>query len=101
MKVEYSKQFAKAAYKLSGKYKISLQRIITEVKEAEALTEIANCIKMAGLSHTYRIKMGDYRLVFILKVVDDIVFFELLLSRGEVYKKEYETTLRRKEKDKD
>lgn len=97
MKVEYSKQFVKAAYKLTGKYKISLQRIIAEVMQAEDLAGLTNCVKMVGFQNSYRIKMGDYRLIFIFKVVDRVVIFELLLSRGEVYRKEHELNLRKKE----
>ena len=98
MKVEYSKQFVKAAYKLSGRYKVSLQRIINEVKAAKDVVHVTDCIKMVGLQQSYRIKMGDYRLVFIVKIIDNVAIFQLLLSRGEVYKKEYETLLRKKEK---
>jgi len=99
MKIEYSKQFVKTAYKLTGKYKISLQKIISEVLLAKDAADITNCIKMVGFQNSYRIKMGDYRLIFIFKVVDQVVIFELLLSRGEVYRKEHEMNLRRKEKD--
>ena len=99
MIVEYSKQFVKVAYKLTGKYKLSLQRIIDEVKTANDVSEVTDCIKMVGLQQTYRIKMGDYRLVFIVKMLDNIAIFQLLLSRGEVYKKGYETILRKKEKE--
>ena len=99
MNVEYSKQFVKAAYKLTGKYKISLQIIIAEVMQANNVADLTNCIKMVGFQNSYRMKMGDYRLIFILKVVDQVVIFELLLSRGEVYRKEHEMNLRRKEKD--
>jgi len=99
MKVEYSKQFVKAAYKLTGKYKISLQRIISEVLMVKDVTDIPNCVKMVGLQNSYRIRMGDYRLIFIFRVVDHIVLFELLLSRGEVYRKAHEMNLRKKEKE--
>ena len=99
MKVAYSKQFVKAAYKLTGKYKKSLQRIIAEVMRADDVAELTNCIKMAGFQNSYRIKMGDYRLIFIFKVVDRVTIFELLLSRGEIYRKEHEINLRKKEKD--
>ena len=78
MKVEYSKQFVKAAYKLTGKYKISLKRIISEVLLAKDVADRTNCIKMVGFQNSYRIKMGDYRLIFIFKVVDQVVLFELL-----------------------
>lgn len=99
MNVEYSKQFVKASYKLSGKYKASLQRIIDEVKAAKDIGELTDCIKMVGLQQTYRIKMGDFRLVFLIKVIENVAVFQLLLSRGEIYKKEHETHLRRKEKE--
>lgn len=99
MKVEYSKQFVKAAYRLTGKYKISLQRIISEIILVKDLAEITNCVKMVGFQNSYRIKMGDYRLIFIFRIVDQVVLFELLLSRGEIYRKEHEMNLRKKEKD--
>jgi len=92
MRVEYSKQFVKAAYKLTGKYKVSLQRVISEILMIKDVADITNCIKMVGFQNSYRIKMGDYRLIFIFKVVDQVVLFELLLSRGEVYRKEHETS---------
>ncbi len=98
MKVEYSKQFVKAAYKLTGKYKISLNKIISETIRAKDVTDLTNCVKMVGFQNSYRIKMGDYRLIFILKIVDQVVIFELLLSRGEIYRKEHEMNLRNKEK---
>ena len=97
MKVDYSKQFVKSAYKLSGKYKISLQKIVNEVKLAKDVSEITSCVKMVGLLQSYRARMGDFRLVFIVNINDNAAIFQLLLSRGEVYKKEYETILRRKE----
>lgn len=99
MNVEYSKQFVKAAYKLTGKYKISLQRIIAEVMQANDVSDLTDCIKMVGFQHSYRIKMGDYRLILVFKVVDHIAIFELLLSRGEVYRKDHEMNLRKKEKE--
>ena len=99
MKVEYTKQFVKAAYKLSGNYKASLQKIVLEVKEANDISKLNDCIKMVGLQQSYRIRMGDYRLVLIIKVIDDSAIFQLLLSRGDVYKKEHESILRKIEKE--
>ncbi len=99
MKVEYSKQFVKAAYKLTGKYKISLQRIISEVILAKDMADLTNSIKMVGFQNSYRIKMGNYRLILVFRFVEETVIFELLLSRGEVYRKLHETNLRKKEKD--
>lgn len=99
MNVEYSRQFATFAYKLSGKYKESLKRIISEIKSANDLSEVSDCIKLAGFLHSYRIKMGDYRVVFTFKKEKNLVFLQLLLSRSEIYKKAHTTAVRRKEKD--
>jgi len=99
MNVEYSKQFAKAAYKLTGKYKLSLNSIVKEVQQAKEVADISDCIKMVGFQNSYRIKMGDYRLIFIFKVENQVAIFELLLSRGEIYRKEHDMNLRKKEKD--
>lgn len=97
MKVEYSRQFMKASYKLSGKYITALQKIISEVKSARNVSDVTDCIKLAGFLHTYRIKMGDYRMIFTMKEEDTAVF-QLLLSRGDIYKKGNEEQLRRKDR---
>lgn len=99
MNVEYSRQFEKAAYKLTGKYKESLKRIILEVKQAISISEVSGCTKLVSLKQFYRIRMGDYRLILLLKIVNETVIFELLLSRGEIYNKENKKLLRRKEKE--
>ena len=99
MNVEYSRQFVKAAYKLTGKYKKSLQHILKEVMQVEDLANLSDCIKMVGSQNSYRIKIGDYRLIFIYRVENQVITFELLLSRSEIYRKEHELNLRKKEKD--
>lgn len=80
MKVEYSRQFVKAAYKLTGKYKLSLQRIISEVILAKDEADLTIGIKMVGFQNSYRMKMGNYRLILVLRVAEQVVIFELLLS---------------------
>jgi mRNA interferase RelE/StbE len=85
MNVEYSWQFEKAAYKLTGKYKESLKRIIIEVKQAISISEVSGCTKLVSLKQSYRTRMVDYRLILLLKMVNETVIFELLLSRREIY----------------
>jgi len=99
MNVEYSRQFLKAADKLTGKYKDSLKSIISEVKKAGDLSEVTGCIKLVSLRHSYRIKMGDYRLILLLKIHGNTVIFEMLVSRGEIYNKKYNEIIRRKDKE--
>ena len=56
MTVEYSKQFVKAAKKLTGKYKESLINLIIEVKKADSVYSVSDCIKLTGYQNIYRIK---------------------------------------------
>ena len=86
MNIEYSKQFVRSAHKLSGKYRESLRKVIENIKTADNLHEIRNCIKLAGLENYYRIRMGNYRIILLIRIVDHTAIMQLLLSRGDVYK---------------
>jgi mRNA-degrading endonuclease RelE of RelBE toxin-antitoxin system len=99
MNVEYSRQFAKAAYALTGKYKESLNRIISAVKLAGNITEVAGCTKLVSFRSSYRIKMGDYRIIILVKIIEDTAVFQLILSRDKVYNKQNKKTIRKKEKE--
>jgi len=99
MKVEYSKVFIKASKKLSGKSLESLRRTIAEVKVAKNLSEITDCKKLINFNSTYRIRIGSYRAFFTchIEVVDGIVKFEYLVSRGQAYSKEIIQKLKTKD----
>ena len=99
MNIIYSKSFIKAASKLTGKYKISLKKKIDEVKVATSVDNLTNCKKLEGFSQAYRIRIGSYRVFFILTIENNTLYFEYLVSRGEAYNKEYLKSLTRKEKD--
>jgi mRNA interferase RelE/StbE len=99
MKVEYSRQFEKAAYLLTGKYKESLKKIISDVKTAKSIADVPGCSKLVSFKQSYRIRMGDYRLILLHKIENDTIIFELLVSRVEIYNKENEKLLRRKERE--
>lgn len=98
MNVDYSKEFLKVVYKLSGKYKDSVSKMIAEVKKATTIDEITDCKKLKDFQNIYRIRVGSYRALFLLRIVDNTVFFEYLVSRGEAYSKEYEKKLKGKDK---
>lgn len=100
MKVEYSKPFLKAVDKLSGKVLSSVLDMIREVKEAKSIDEITDCKKLVAYKSIYRIRIGDYRAFFIfhVKIIDDAVKFEYLVSRGEAYDKKMKSELHKKDK---
>ena len=58
MIVDYSKDFERTVRKLSGKRLESVRDTIRQVKQAQKLTDITNCIKIGRsrlhLSYSYR-----------------------------------------------
>lgn len=99
MNVDYSKDFEKSVKKLSGKMLDSVRSVIKEVKEADNIKDITDCTKLVGFRSVYRIRIGDYRAFFtFLEIVDDVVRFKYLVSRGEAYGKKVKTELKRLDK---
>lgn len=100
MKVGYSKSFEKSVRRLSGKMLESVRRVIKEVKNADDLKDVTDCKHLVGYKHVYRIRIGDYRAFFTfhIEIIDDTVFFEYLVCRGEAYGKKMEQSLKRIDK---
>ena len=96
MKVKYSSVFIKNSKRLSGKMFDSLQRTIMEVKAAKNIRDITDCKKLVGYRKIYRIRIGDYRALFTLEIeiIEDTVFFQYLVSRGEAYGKKVKDELK-------
>lgn len=96
MRVDYSKNFEKSVRKLSGKMLESVRRVIKEVKEADNIKQVTDCKPLVGYKNVYRIRIGDYRAFFTfhIEIIDDVVFFEYLVRRGEAYGKKMEESLR-------
>lgn len=97
MRVEYSKKFEKAVRQLSGKAKKSVVDVIDEVKKAQDINDITDCTRLVGYNSVYRIRIGGYRAFFTfhVEIIDDVVFFRYLVSRGQAYAKKIETELKR------
>lgn len=97
MKVKLSKSFEKAVDKLSGKQLDSVLDVIKEVKAAQGLEDITDCTRLVGYQTVYRIRIGGYRAFFTfhIEIVDDVVYFRYLVSRGQAYTKKVETELKR------
>lgn len=91
MNVTFSKDFAKALDKMSGKLHESVVAAINSVILANKVTDIPNCIKVVSLNNVYRIRIGGYRAFFVLQItIEDngTACFKYLVSRGEAYNKE-------------
>jgi len=99
MNIVYSKAFIKAASKLTGKYKISLKKMIEEVKMASTVNDLTNCKKLEGFNNSYRIRLGSYRVFFVMTIENNTACFEYLVSRGDAYTKKYLKSLAKKDID--
>lgn len=96
MKVRYSKEFEKSVRKLSGKMLQSVKSAILEVMQTESVENITDCKKLTGYQNLYRIRIGSLRAFFTLhiEIIDNVVFFRFLVSRGEAYDKKNEKRLK-------
>jgi mRNA interferase RelE/StbE len=61
-----------------------IQQAIAQVKEATALKAVGNMKKLKGGDSYYRIRMGDYRLGFILE--ENTIVFIRCLHRRDIYR---------------
>ena len=61
MKVDFSKEFAKAVRKLSGKIHQSVIVKIDEVRLADKIAVLTDCKKIETLHSVYRLRVGDRR----------------------------------------
>ncbi len=97
MKVKFSKSFSKAIDQLSGKQLNSVLNVIREVKAAQGIEDITDCTRLVGYHSVFRIRIGGYRAFFTfhIEIVDDVVNFRYLVSRGQAYTKKIETELKR------
>ena len=97
MIVDYSKVFERTVRKLSGKRLESVRDTIRQVKQAQKLTDITNCIKMVDHDYIYRIRIGNYRAFFNfhVEIKDGIVRFLYLIPRGQAYDKSAQKNLKR------
>lgn len=103
MEVKYSKEFEKAARKLSGKMLLALKDVIQEVINAKKVSQFSNCKKLVDYKSVYRIRIGNYRAFFTfhVEIVNDTVTFQYLISRGEAYGKKSKANLRKRDKEKE
>ena len=85
MDVIITKQFEKDTEKeLSPKMQLRLADIIEELQKVSKPSEINNIKKLKGFKSAYRVKMGDYRIGFILE--DNLIKLSRIMNRKEIYR---------------
>lgn len=88
MKVRVSKAFIKTIPKLPKDTQLAVARLITLMEEVDTCTEIPNSKKLKGYKSVYRVRLNDYRVVYIVQQRDTL-YLSFIAPRGEVYSKKY------------
>lgn len=85
MEVIITRQFEKDTEKeLSKKMQIRLAGIIEKLQKVSHPSEINNVKKLKGFKSAYRIKMGDYRIGFLLE--NNLIKLSRIMNRKEIYR---------------
>ena len=85
MRVEFRKSFAKDLREISNQSLLKRVKItVEEIEQVESLADIANLKKLkSGVNH-FRLRIGEYRLGFVLE--RERVIFVRFLHRKDIYK---------------
>ncbi|CCI26344.1 type II toxin-antitoxin system RelE family toxin [Microcystis aeruginosa] len=85
MKINYLPTFIKDIkdLKSTSSYSVIKNLVFTDILAVKQLSEINNLKKLKGEYNAYRIRIGDYRIVFFIE--EDTITFARVLHRREFY----------------
>ncbi len=86
MRVQFTKSFARDLRKHRKNQELlgQVQRIIENVEQAEAVSELTNLKQLKAEGRYFRIRTGDYRIG--VTIEEDLVAFIRVLHRKEIYR---------------
>ena len=86
MKINYLPTFIKDLkdLKSTSPYSVIKNLVFTDILAVKQLSEINNLKKFKGEYNAYRIRIGDYRIVFFVE--EDTITFARVLHRREFYR---------------
>ncbi|SEH05858.1 type II toxin-antitoxin system RelE family toxin [Candidatus Venteria ishoeyi] len=85
MNVHFERSFLRDIRKIRDKQLLDqIEKIITDVKQAESLDVMRNLKKLQGYNTFYRIRLRDYRLG--LEYMDGDIVFVRILHRRDIYR---------------
>lgn len=85
MKVEFKSSFAKDLRKIKERrLKQQILEVIEQIEKAGEIAEISDVKKLQGTDNYLRLKLGDYRLGFVIE--KDTIFFVRFLHRKDIYR---------------
>jgi mRNA interferase RelE/StbE len=86
MRTQFTRSFAKdlRRHRKNPDLLRLVQKIIEDVEQAEAVTNLANLKQLKGEGSYYRIRTGNYRIG--ITIENDLVTFIRVLHRKEIYR---------------
>ena len=85
MKVLVNKKFLKDLVTLPAKERAKIEKVVfTDASNYTSFAQIPHIGKLKGYRNYYKIRFGDYRIG--LKYEDDILIFERVLHRKDIYR---------------
>ncbi len=84
MKYEFLESFLKDARKLPASLEKTIEDQINKVEVSKKLSDLKNVKKLTGHQHSYRLKMGNYRIGFFYE--KGIFEFARIAHRKDFYK---------------
>ena len=85
MKIIVTRQFEKDTEKeLSKPMQLKLAAIIEELEKAAKIQSVNDVKKLKGYRTAYRIRMGDYRIGFVLE--ENTIKLSRIMNRREIYR---------------
>jgi len=84
MKIETRNSILKDLKKIPKEQKEKLEEIYQEFKLLDSIADMQNIKKLKGYDNFYRIRLGNYRLGFVIE--ENKVIFLRFLHRKDIYK---------------
>ena len=85
MEVRYTARFNRDLSQLRDRQlALQVNEVIDNLKAASQLTEVAGVRHLTGVGSRYRIRIRNYRLVFLME--GNIAYLERFLPRDQIYR---------------
>jgi mRNA interferase RelE/StbE len=85
LKVKYRKKFLKELSSIPSSIRKKIEKYVFDtIPKSNSIHEMGKIEKLKGYTGYYKIRFGDYRVG--LKVEEDLVIFERVLHRKDIYK---------------
>jgi len=85
LEFQFNKTFLKELYRIPGDQRIKIEQFIfNDITSFKKTEDIPKLSKLKGYRNYYKIRFGNYRMG--IKIMDNVLIFERILHRKDIYK---------------